>query len=270
MKEKINKLIINEPEANADFLWKYLDIHRFIYFLTEQKLFFTRLDKLNDPYEGVATWILRQANKYANIPLKKEDFADEIPKRKRAQLINEKKIYDFQHRLETDKSQKRQYVNCWYSDDRESMAMWNLYSNTDSVALKVTFKEIKVGLFDSFDSFISENGDRVNIIGQKVKYLKLNPFDAGLPKQNIVYSGLKKDKSFEYEKEYRFLISTIDGLDKIQPFYTIPIDIEKLNLTVVTHPNIEEWKFKNLQKLISLSNHKIKIEKSAILLKKEG
>ena len=44
---------IDAPKESNSFLWKYFDLHRFIYLLTEKKLFFTRLDKLEDPFEGI-------------------------------------------------------------------------------------------------------------------------------------------------------------------------------------------------------------------------
>jgi hypothetical protein len=80
-------------------------------------------------------------------------------------------------------------------------------------------------------------------------------------------SAFKKDISFQYEKEYRFLIITIDNLDKIEPFYTISIDITALDLTVIAHPNMEEWKLENLKRLLHLADVKINIEKSATLLR---
>jgi hypothetical protein len=45
------QLQLSDPPDNIQNIWKYLDLHRFIYLLTERKLFFTRLDKFVDPYE---------------------------------------------------------------------------------------------------------------------------------------------------------------------------------------------------------------------------
>ena len=259
------KIEIVAPENKT--LWKYFDLHRFIYFLNEKKLFFTRLDKFEDPFEGVATRLLRRDAKYSKIPDNLENFPEKIPKNVRKKLLNEKKLHNYVIEQDINIAQKRQYINCWFSGDRESMAMWNLYSNTDSVALKIKFDLLDNYLQTAFRGFIKEIGNRASIISDSVKYLRLNPFDEKLPTQSVKYSSLKKDVSFEYEKEYRFLIYTIDNLDKIEQFYSIPINIDKLQLTVITHPNMEDWKFKNIERLIELSKSNVTLEKSSTLLR---
>jgi hypothetical protein len=45
-----NKTIEFDKE---DFLWKYLDLHKFLSFVLNKKLFFNRLDNLVDPLEGL-------------------------------------------------------------------------------------------------------------------------------------------------------------------------------------------------------------------------
>ncbi|HQT24751.1 MAG: hypothetical protein B7X86_15655 [Sphingobacteriales bacterium 17-39-43] len=264
---KAVKLILNNPEESIQYVWKYLDLHRFIYLLTEEKLFFTRLDKFEDPIEGVPTKLLRRNNKYSNIPLEVSDFVDTTPISEREKLINEKKLNDYLLKSETEENQQRQYVNCWFAGNRESMAMWNIYSNPDSVAIKANFTILKEGLTTSLQKFILKHGRRLSIIGDKITYLPLNPFDTNLEKQHINFSGLKKDESFGYENEYRFLISTIKNLDRKEPFYAVPVDINSLGLTIVTHPSMEEWKFKNIKNLIALTNKSITLEKSPIILR---
>ena len=259
------ELLINDLKNNDNLLWKYFDLHRFIYMLNEKKLFFTRLDKLEDPFEGVHLEILKNDAKYFNIPLEIKSFDEDIPYSKKQQLINEKKLHDYLRNQEIEKSQNKQYVNCWFKSERESMAMWNLYSNPDSVALKVKFEKLKEELTKQSDIFILENGKRLSVIGEQITYLKLNPFDEELEKQNLKFSAMQKDISFEYEKEYRFLIVTTD-LDEQPIFFEIPIDIEKLEITVISHPNMENWKFENIQKLILSSKLNIKFKKSSTIL----
>jgi len=265
---KPGKIEIAKPQSAT--LWKYFDLHRFIYFLNEKKLFFTRLDKFEDPFEGVATRLLRRDAKYAKVPKSFDEFTKNISKKEQAQLLREKKLHDYVKKQEISISQTRQYINCWFSGDRESMAMWNLYSNADSVALKISFDNLESCIKSVFENFIEENGNRVSIIGDSVQYLRLNPFDEKLPKQLVRYSSLKKDVSYDYENEYRFLIYTIKNLDKVQDFYAIPLNIDELQLTVITHPNMEDWKFKNIETLIEISKSKLRLEKSSTLLRNKN
>ncbi|QEC66309.1 hypothetical protein FRZ67_02925 [Panacibacter ginsenosidivorans] len=244
-----------------------MDLHKFLYLIIEQKLFFARLDNLDDPFEGITTKLLRRDAKYSQVPLKLEDFKDDLSKKKKQQLINEKKLHDYLKKDEIEKAQRRQYVNCWYANERESMAMWNIYSNPDSLALRVEFNDLKIAITKSFLDFVLENEKRVSVIGDKVTYLPLNPFDVSLPKQKFRFSAFKKDVSFQYEMEYRFLIFTVDKLDKQPSHCTIPIDFSKFQLTVITHPHLDQWKFKNLESLLSKYNSNFKIEKSATILR---
>ncbi|WP_269240293.1 DUF2971 domain-containing protein [Flavobacterium limnophilum] len=259
-------LSINKPETNSPYLWKYLDLHRFIYLLTEQKLFFTRLDKLEDPFEGVAIKILRDDAKYSKFFSTPDYFPKSFSPEEKIQLENERKSHQKIREKEIAKYQTQQYVNCWFACDRESMAMWNLYSNRDSVAIRIEFEKSKDLLEESFKKVISENDKKMSILGQEIKYLRLNPFDENLPKQNFRFSGLKKDVSFEYEKEYRFLIATTP-LKTQPPFFAVPIEIKKLEMSIIAHPNMESWKLNNLRKLLNMTNLKIDIEKSSTLLR---
>ena len=235
---------ISKPSKTYQFLWKYLDIHKFISFLVNRELFFTRLDKFEDPIEGIRTSLLRELNSSD----KQLDL--DAPK------IRE--------------MQTRNYVNCWFAGDRESMAMWNLYSNADSVVIKVDFELLKKEIEKSFKNNLRTTPD-LKIFGKSVTYLDLNPFDSNLPLQKISNSAFKKDRCFEYEKEYRFLIKTSSAIP--EEFHKIPINFEKLKLKVLAHPKIEEelWKFENLKGLIDLANRqldtKIEIDRSQIKLR---
>ena len=46
------------------------------------------------------------------------------------------------------------------------MAMWNLYSNRDSVALKIDFDDVKA-FTGSFQEIV-ENGNRLSVIGSEI------------------------------------------------------------------------------------------------------
>ena len=75
--------------------------------------------------------------------------------------------------------------------------------------------------------------------------------------------------SFEYENEYRFLIYTIDKLERQPTYFEIPIEIPKLKLSVVTHPNMEEWKYENIKRLIDITNTEVELIKSATVLRQQ-
>lgn len=254
---------ISDPNEGVKNLWKYFDLHRFIYLITEKELFFTRLDNLDDPFEGVSTSFLRTeavVNEFWNSfePKTMEDNDD---------MGSQKKLLDYFkiEKLHIEK-QRLQYANCWFLGERESMAMWNLYSNEDSVAVKINFDKAKKEFSKSFEKLVANNGNRLSVIGEQITYLNINPFDLGTEPQNFTYSAMKKDTSFSHEKEYRFLIYT-DNLDNQPQFFQVPIEIGDLELTVIAHPRMTNWKFKNLENLIKLSKIKLKLVKSSTVIK---
>jgi hypothetical protein len=259
--QKIGKLDIKDPASENGYLWKYFDLHRFLYFITEKKLYFTRLDLLEDPYEGISTSYLRAVTQVEN------EFKENKVKKNIAALENKLKLLKcIKNKNGHTEKQNRQYVNCWCLGERESMAMWNIYSNEDSVAIKIEFKTAKDEFSIAFKNLILKNKNRLNVIGEQIVYLNLNPFDPNTDKQNIAYSALKKDTSYEHEKEYRFLIYT-EELD-IQPsVFDVPICIDDLKLTVITHPKMIDWKFENIKRTITLSKVNVELVKSSIEIK---
>lgn len=195
---------ITDPKNKNISLWKYFDIHRFIYLITEQKLFFTRLDNFDDPFEGISTSFMRSEALFSKIQLG-ENNSIIINEEENGEVDVQKKVHEYLKKSNLHNKQNRQYVNCWFACERESMAMWNIYSNFDSVAVKIDYSKSKEKLIETFDKFIVENHYRLSVIADEIKYLKLNPFDPSVSKQKLKYSAMKKDISFQYEKEYRFL-----------------------------------------------------------------
>ncbi len=271
--KKEGYLKINEPKSKHQFLWKYFDLHRFIYLLTKQELFFTRLDKLDDPFEGLSTRFLRSNLEISKLENTARHY-NALTNSSDEHIEKVKAVGELVKKYTTELSQTKQYVNCWFAGDRESMAMWNLYSNQDSVALKVDFDSIKENFEDSFKNFISLNKNNISVIGDEITYLKLNPFDEKLKKQNLKYSALKKDLSYAYENEYRFLIVTKESETEFETeielrklFFSVPVKLENLKMTIIAHPKMENWKFENLKELLKLNNLNVELTKSPIVIK---
>src|SRR5262245_880889 len=83
-----------QPESPDIAVWRYMDLSKFIWLLQHQELYFSRLDHLQDPFEGsvtrktvegVAKFLSRQGN---------PEPTDQI-----ARLFRD--------------SRKSTYVNCW-------------------------------------------------------------------------------------------------------------------------------------------------------------
>ena len=247
------KIDIKTPKRlKNDYLWKYIDLHRLIDFIYSEELHFTRLDKFDDPIDGI---------KASNLRIREENKKNQI---KTEQSENELKLLDY-----IDFSnQKRQFVNCWFYDNRESMAMWEIYSSIDSVVLKVDINSLINELNRCSIKFIKDNGNRLSVIGDLVSYYPLNPFEQTNKINGLKYAAMIKDLSYEYEKEYRLLIYVMKEwlYDEEINNFRFPVILNNLKFELVCHPLMEDWKFKNIEKLAKIK--KIKVIKSKIKLRK--
>jgi hypothetical protein len=249
-----------------DYLWKYLDFHKFLYLILEKKLFFTRLDLLDDPFEGITTKSIKDKFLADSIPNEKL-LNPLIPEEERKNMLKQKESLDNQYNEDSIKSQKTQFVNCWLYENRESMAMWNTYSNRDSVAITINGRDFVDYLkrILELQPLLYKNN---KFICGHVDYFALNPIDISQTISGVKYSSFKKDLCFRSESEYRLLIVE-PNIDIESIPYSYTIDLTKNffdSIRVVCHPQMEEWKINSVKKLCE--NYGINnITKSSIIMK---
>jgi len=195
-----NKLKPNEH------IWRYLDIHKFISFLNSMELFFTRLDLFQDPFEGVTTRLIKQRYMAKLIP-SEDRLNQKLPQHAREKLLVEKKLMEKNYDEESIRKQKTQFINCWFRGERESLAMWNLYSNKESIVIRIEGRKLIDHLRSQTGKELPKFSDSDFICGP-VKYFKLNPVDMYESVTGVEYSAFKKDVAFSFENEFRFLIAT--------------------------------------------------------------
>lgn len=122
-------------------IWRYLDFTKFVSLLDTSSLYFTRSDKLGDPFEGSypnATVLLRKAR------AKRKGSSD--------RLFSQTMAYFPQFTA----------INCWHINEIESTAMWKTYLKSDEgISIKSTVKRLKT----CFDDV------KYNIYIGKVKYV---------------------------------------------------------------------------------------------------
>ena len=149
-------------------VWRYIDFVKLIDLLENSRLWFTRVDSLDDPREGGLT----------DLELKQLQCAP--PE------VAEHNRYVF------ESSRREIFVNCW-TENYESMAMWDLYAQTPgSVAVKSTVGQLKRALAGADSKFHIA----------RVEYLDWNT--APWP-NNILVMSVRKVWSFIHEKEVRLI-----------------------------------------------------------------
>ena len=182
---------ITPPEDDA-ILWRYMSLEKFVSILATRSLFFTRVDKFDDPFEGFKPPLLTYM--YESVINNAEDT-------EKAGLESAVKAMENWH--------KYIVCNCWHQNKEESMAMWEKYQMRNSgIAIKTTMENLKNSLSDELDVFIGQ-----------IKYSSPETYEAKYTfdyvsaslsdEKPIYFPYFYKRKSFEYEHEVRLIIDTL-------------------------------------------------------------
>ena len=171
---------LKKPKKLNAKLWRYMDFTKFVSLLDKSALFFTRANKLGDPFEG-------SIPKFFGEPWPETDDDKERIPSKIFKNIREFRIF----------LTKCTIINCWHLNEYESAAMWKLYlKSNEGIAIQSTFDRLK-------NCFVEEEYE---ILIGKVEYID---YERGwIPTYSDIYPFVYKRKSFEHEKELRAIVQT--------------------------------------------------------------
>lgn len=248
LKEIMTNLTLISPDSlpnDNESLWRYFDIHKFLNLIKQKRFRFTRMDQFEDALEGIPFETLQ---KFLYIESESnQNLASIILDWPPSYITLSKESKLFGRIDEILKIQSSHFVSCWFHEQRESMAMWNLYSNPDGVALKVPFGKLK--------SLLNPESSQIDIqeyFCGKVQYQNFRNKDPyandGLSKLGKV--SLRKDVSFSHEKEIRFVVKILKNKGHLTGIDTEPINLKELDLKVVCHPRMVEWKKNNIKQIL--------------------
>ena len=184
---------IETPDNNQK-IWRYMDFSKYVDMLTTNTLYFTRADKLEDPYDCSGMQFFGEQYKQLS-----SAYPDEVKERTR-QVNTFERLFV--------------YLNCWHMNDVESAALWRLYSENkyETIAIQSTFGKLKSEIENKWSR---DGGPHIT----KVKYELENAGEPiGNPPEGRLFSCLGwaniiyKRPSFAHEKELRAFI--FQGYDK--------------------------------------------------------
>jgi len=218
------------PEDRWKKIWRYMDFTKFVSMLENNGLYFSRCDKLGDPFEGSCSNASEIMNEDAHLRFGWPIIDREFLSRYRKWLL------------------QWAMLNCWHINDYESAAMWKLYSRTEeAIAIQSSNLMLKRCLMPE-DVEIHE----VEYVDYETGWISLGFNEYPKP----FYC---KRRSFQHEKELRALIQlplpTKDGepdLDAIQPLEGIwkLVDLTLLIDNIYVAPTSPKW-FKELVEKIT-------------------
>ncbi len=232
--------IINDLDIEKyPCLIKFMDLTKLLDFIMTGAFHFTRLDHFEDKLEAISQ---RQLVKYFEHQIK-------LP----FSLIKE---------LPIEKRQKFYFASCWFAASRESVGMWNLYSNSDSIALRFNADDF-ITMWKNELIKVTPSRNRIDrIYINSVEYKNyLEKKDALSFKDENKIIGFHKDKSFEHEKEVRVLIKMITVKrigNNIETLEDSPVDFYKIKykniklipFEIIFHPKMQNWKKENIETIL--------------------
>lgn len=227
-----------KPDNENIKIWRYLDFTKFVSLLDKQALFFTRADKLSDPFEG--------SYSKANIKLRPIAYKGILPEKAQRRLSD---IYR--------NSRRFTIINCWHINEYESAAMWKLYLKSDEgIAIQSTFKRLR----ESFNNYLED------VYVGEVKYIDYET--ELMPEGNTFYLFLHKRKSFKYEHELRAIIQKIptkDGRELINLGAYISVDVNTLIERIFASPTAPKWFNELVESIVNKYNLKKEVVQSSLV-----
>ncbi len=205
-----------EPADEDIKVWRYIDFTKLISLIDTSCLFFARVDKFQDPFEG--SW------PKINIDNRENLF----------------KQYSEQYLSNHFKNLTRFIaINCWHENEHESAAMWKLYLKSDEgIAIQSTYKLLKKSIIDEETVHIG----KIKYIDYETEQIRVN---------NLFGAFVHKRKSFEHEREIRAVIKKPPILSKegkydyeeetISSGLQIKVDIKTLIQKIYVAPNSPSW-----------------------------
>jgi hypothetical protein len=239
------------PEDENIEIWRYMDFTKFVSLLDKRSLYFCRVDKLGDPFEGSLT----EMNVKARNDFLVEYWKGKIKNQQLAELMEREPKFN-------DKARQTIFVNCWYMSEYESAAMWKLYlKSNEGIAIQSTYKKLK-------ESFDKNSKDDIYI--GRVKYIDYS--SEVIPRVNFFSAAMHKRKSFEYERELRAMIwdtvilGNIMGSDKesYKVGKYVGCDLEVLINKVYLGPETPDWFGELVRSLLKKYRLRIEVERSKL------
>lgn len=267
-----------QPSENS-ILYRYLTIDKLIDFLLEARISLVKLNLFEDKLEGVNLEHLKlnyESDKYAKI-LKQENTSLEYI----SVIINPKNRNSFRRKRET--FQETNFASCWYLNNHESVAMWQLYSNPDSVAIRIPFKDLLNELSNPCLNPNYENYEKLSY--GCVDYHQFNDFEKLLKLDPINdIQGFIKDSSFSHENEFRIIVEMkqeqkikevremildedvdeINESQNIKVIYLSLTNFKSLPFEIIFHPKSTKWHRENINNMLNKFDLTFKTSESTL------
>lgn len=227
--------IVYYPPRNYEVA-RYLDINKFLSLISTGKLFFARIDKMEDKFEGT-------------LPvMNKKSIENWYWSQNKTKIQNDASVQEEidAHFHMFEKFKKFCSVSCWNKYDSETYALWKVYSSVkEGIMIKSTIEKLVSAFKNTEDK----------VLLSEVRYVdhEKDTIEDGSIHLPLLY----KNTAYEYEKEVRLIwhydfskMPSVWDHEPLEKGRSIAIDINELIDEIIISPYAPEWFFENIKSLL--------------------
>jgi hypothetical protein len=250
-------------------VWRYMPLSKFVSLLTYQALWFSKLNILQDRYEGLIPRRVRERIHEKNQEYKVQFDTPEF----------HRQIDEWPSKNESD-GRELYIVTCWFLDEQESSRMWKEYGvSNEAVAVKSTIGSLAQYVFVRREPTVSHLGP-VSYVDHES--YEMSSYEAH---QAIERSFLKDKSQFCHEQEIRLVTlnvkTTSCASPEGRPYTTeqvagakmnnfenpglfVGVDLKHLIREVVVCPGAQPWFTNLIRRLVELHGLTAQVMPSAL------
>lgn len=229
-------------------LIRYLDLAKLLSLIDTSSLFLSRMDNLDDSFEGkmlIYNYKLREKMFYAAKAEGSMPFDTFLDMEK--SIVESYEIF-----------RKRVFLNSWNKYEGESMAMWRIYSEMgNGIALVSDVSRIKDALKKSTPDVY---------LGQ-IEYFN-HEKEGNMKEGNIFFPIITKQIAYSYENEVRLfhISSDNDFIEENKFGIYLPVELERLLFKIIIGPFTPKWVEEAITNLLLKYGISVQVVRSSILI----
>lgn len=249
---KNNETAFYSIEGNP-IIGRYIDIRKFISMLFKNSLFFVRVSKLEDPYEGMYPRRTREERINWMKRFVREENVEKINDTQIEKTVIDREKLDMLLRDLT-------CVNSWHMFENENYLLWKTYSNTDAgIMILSSYEKLFAELENSIDK---------KFIISKISYADYDNDYYGSGSTNLAF--IHKPHFYSDEKEIRAIheVSNTGWIhhwknEENENGIYVQVNLQNLIDKIIVAPFAPQWYFD----LIKSINEKYSLNKPIIYSK---
>lgn len=241
--------------SDRQSVWRYMDFAKYVSMLSQGGLYFSRIETLEDRFEGAVGLASRQTvwdNFYLNFFRKAITTPPPgypLPEFSEAHVQSEAErlLLDFKTLSE---KVRRNFVNCWHANDIESEALWRLYCPPPTTGVAILSNVGK--LWDAISA------DNKAIVG-RIHYVYFKEAFTPHGRDRIFCKRL----SLNHEREVRVVLDGED--DDINKGRILSCNLNELVSSVIVSPFASPWFFNVVKETTQKFGFSFNITQSELL-----